>query len=266
MSKGRPRKGAQKEKVVLLNVHPPADQIVRKTNQLVYLSRTIMHALVRHDESWPFLELITPRKIDIPNYYDIVTQPMSLRVVKKRLMNNYYWSAVEAIQDISLVFENAYRVTEPLSVLSRMARNVETLFYAHLQALPQPEIEIGPDDNSAARLRSVRIPHFPHDMKNNVDEQCVTSSDAVVSFFSTSISILTHLADVKLHFIANYQKIEPMDIYHEHDENGGNDEMMEFALRRLERFFGIDRSPTYNSWVHPSSYAEMVIHFHRNHT
>lgn len=139
-----------------------------------------MHALIRHDESWPFLELLTPRKIDIPNYYDIITQPMSLRVVKKRLMNQYYWSADDAIQDISLVFENAYRVTDPNSVMSRMAANVESLFHAHLQAMPQPEVEIGINQTPAAR--SVPRAHIPQVTENNADEQCVTSSDAVVRF------------------------------------------------------------------------------------
>lgn len=45
------------------------------------------------------------------------------------------------------------------------------------------------------------------------------------------------------------------------EEVDGNDEMMEFALRRLERFFGIDRTQAYNAWVNPSSYAETVNGF-----
>lgn len=179
MTKGRPRKGALKEKVVQLDLHPPAGRTVRKTNQLVYLSRTIMNALIRHDESWPFLELLTPQKIDIPNYYDIVTHPMSFRVVKKRLANNYYWSADQAIFDLSMVFENAYRVTEPDSVMAQMARNVETLFHAHLQAMPQPEMNIDSDSEVARTVRP-QIPYVPSHMDSYVDEQFVSSSDAVV--------------------------------------------------------------------------------------
>lgn len=179
MTKGRPRKNAPKEKVVELELNPPAGRPTRKTNQLVYLSRTIMNALVRHDESWPFLELITPQKIDIPNYYDIVACPMSLRVVKKRLNNNYYWSADQAIHDLSLVFENAYKVTEPDSVMAQMARNVESLFHAHLQAMPQPEVDIDPN-NDQVRYVQPQIPNILDHMESYVDEQCVSSSDAVV--------------------------------------------------------------------------------------
>lgn len=205
MGKGRPRKGALKEKVVSLAIHPPADQSIRKTNQLAYLSRTILHALIRHDESWPFLELITPKKIDIPHYYDLVPNPMSLRVIKKRLLNNYYWSADQAIQDISLVFQNAYRTTGPQSAMTRMARDMETLFLAHLQAMPQPEVEIELNGKPVQSVRPATIPKYrkipnsqpipknseipkkteltdnSHDIKNDPDEQWVSSSDAVVS-------------------------------------------------------------------------------------
>lgn len=179
MTRGRPKKAVKKEKAVQLNIHPPIGQPIQKTNQLVYLTRTIMNALIRHDESWPFLELITPQQIDIPNYYDIVTRPMSLRVVKKRLMNNYYLSAYEAIQDVCLVFENAYRVTAPDSAMAQMARNMETLFRAHLQAMPVPEMEIGPNDRPVRILRA-HIPDIPRFTYNNSHDQCVTSSDAVV--------------------------------------------------------------------------------------
>lgn len=189
MTRGRPRKGSKKANSVQLDIHPPVGQPKRITNQLVYLSRTIMHALIRHDESWPFLELITPAKMDMPNYYDIITQPMSLRVVKKRLTNNYYLSAVQAIQDISLVFENAYRVTEPHSAMSQMARNVETLFHAHLRAMPQTEAETGPDDIPARSLH----PHIPNQLGKRADEECASSSDAVVRFFfQLDLSVFTY--------------------------------------------------------------------------
>lgn len=189
MTRGRPKKATKKEKATLLNIHPPIGQPIRKTNQLIYLTRTIMHALIRHNESWPFLELITPQQIEIPNYYDIVTRPMSLRVVKKRLMNNYYLSAYEAIQDISLVFENAYRVTAPESAMAQMARNMETLFRAHLQVMPEPEMEIELNDRLAP-IRRVHIPHNPRYTDNNLHDQCVTSSDTVVRFYIVQNDIL----------------------------------------------------------------------------
>lgn len=85
-------------------------------------------------------------------------------------------------------------------------------------------------------------------------------------FIKHEIDLLIELTRNTI-LIPIFQKDEPMDLANYHgeagglDEVGGNNEMMEFALRRLERFFGIDRSQAYNAWVHPSSYAETVNDF-----
>lgn len=39
----------------------------------------------------------------------------------------------------------------------------------------------------------------------------------------------------------------------------GTDEKMEFALRRLERFFGIDRSEVTATYIHSDSTVDTVI-------
>lgn len=175
MPKGRPRFGAQKEKPIELDLYPPEGQPVRQTNQLLYLSRTIMNALIRHDESWPFLELLTPQKINIPKYYEIVTRPMSLRVIKKRLHNWYYWSANDAIKDIRLVFKNAYKVCGPNSAMRKMAKHLDALLRIHLQSMPGPEMEIGPKGKPIQIVR----PQIPlADMER----------DSVVRFFLREFS------------------------------------------------------------------------------
>lgn len=61
------------------------------------------------------------------DYYDIITSPMDLGTIKKRLENNYYWSATECLQDFNTMFTNCYiynrvrsrwnvRVSPPLPV------------------------------------------------------------------------------------------------------------------------------------------------------
>lgn len=42
------------------------------------------------------------------DYYDIITSPMDLGTIKKRLENNYYWSATECLQDFNTMFTNCY--------------------------------------------------------------------------------------------------------------------------------------------------------------
>lgn len=156
--RGRPRKS-----------HSPKKQIDLEPNQLNFISRTIIRALIRHDDCWPFLESITPKKIKMPNYYEIVTHPIGLRVIKKRLIaNNYYVSAADVIRDIFLVFENAYKVSEPHSRLTKMANNLERLFRAYLKIMPHPEVEIVKNGNACQNDQPVRPSSF------------ISSADAMV--------------------------------------------------------------------------------------
>jgi len=43
-------------------------------------------------------------KLNIPDYHTIIKNPMDFGTIKKRLDNNYYWSAKECIKDFNTVF------------------------------------------------------------------------------------------------------------------------------------------------------------------
>ena len=47
-------------------------------------------------------------KLNIPDYHKIIKHPMDFGTIKKRLENNYYWSAKECIKDFNTVFTNCY--------------------------------------------------------------------------------------------------------------------------------------------------------------
>lgn len=174
MSRGQPRSGMGKEKPIEVDVHPPSGQRLRHTNQLKYVLSTIMRVLVSHDEAWPFLELLTPQKICMPNYYEVVKRPMSFRVIKKRLKNKYYWSSKDAIKDIRLVFKNAYKVSAPHRPMHRMAKHLKSLLRALLRSMPRPEIETDAE-GKPVQVVGRQIP--------DADEE----RNSVVRFFSTPI-------------------------------------------------------------------------------
>jgi hypothetical protein len=50
---------------------------------------------------------------------------MDLETLKKRLENNYYWSAQECIQDLTTVFTNCYVYKKSSEDLFLMALTVE---------------------------------------------------------------------------------------------------------------------------------------------
>lgn len=42
------------------------------------------------------------------DYYTVITNPMDLSTIMKRLKNKYYWQALECIQDLNTMFTNCY--------------------------------------------------------------------------------------------------------------------------------------------------------------
>ena len=66
---------------------------------------------------------------------------MDLGTVKRRLENSYYWSALECIDDIKLVFENCYLYNKPGEDVVVMAQSLEKLFKEKLTEMPKIEIE-----------------------------------------------------------------------------------------------------------------------------
>ena len=51
---------------------------------------------------------LTPALLLNQDYHKIITSPMDLGTIKKRLENNYYWSASECMQDFNTMFTNCY--------------------------------------------------------------------------------------------------------------------------------------------------------------
>lgn len=123
---------------------PPPDRPGRNTNQLQYLIKTVMKAVWKHHFSWPFQQPVDAKKLNLPDYHKIIKQPMDLGTVKKRLENNYYWTAKEAIQDLNTMFSNCYVYNKPGEDVVVMAQTLEKVFLQKLEGMPKDELELEP--------------------------------------------------------------------------------------------------------------------------
>lgn len=101
-----------------------------------------MKAVWKHQFSWPFHQPVDAKKLNLPDYHKIIKQPMDLGTVKKRLENNYYWNAKEAIQDFNTMFTNCYVYNKPGEDVVVMAQTLEKLFYTKVQLMPKEEVEM----------------------------------------------------------------------------------------------------------------------------
>jgi hypothetical protein len=69
---------------------------------------------------------------------------MDMGTIKKRLENNYYYSAKECIHDMNTMFSNCYVFNQPTEDVILMAKTLEKEFLAMLCQMPKVEEEIPP--------------------------------------------------------------------------------------------------------------------------
>ena len=83
-------------------------------------------------------------KLNIPDYHKIIKHPMDFGTIKKRLDNNYYWSAKECIKDFNTVFTNCYVYNKAGEDIVVMAQTLEKLFLTKIASMPKDEQEMNP--------------------------------------------------------------------------------------------------------------------------
>nr|XP_019967392.1 PREDICTED: bromodomain-containing protein 3-like isoform X2 [Paralichthys olivaceus] len=69
---------------------------------------------------------------------------MDMGTIKKRLENNYYWSASEAMQDFNTMFTNCYIYNKPTDDIVLMAQALEKIFLQKVAQMPQEEVALLP--------------------------------------------------------------------------------------------------------------------------
>ncbi|XP_037653312.1 bromodomain-containing protein 3 [Choloepus didactylus] len=131
-------------------VNPPPPEVSnpgkpgRKTNQLQYMQNVVVKTLWKHQFAWPFYQPVDAVKLNLPDYHKIIKNPMDMGTIKKRLENNYYWSASECMQDFNTMFTNCYIYNKPTDDIVLMAQALEKIFLQKVAQMPQEEVELLP--------------------------------------------------------------------------------------------------------------------------
>lgn len=73
----------------------------------------ILKALMSHSLARAFNEPVNPVKLKIPDYFEIIKNPMDLGTIKRKLEKNVYSDAKEFAADVLLTFENAMSYNPP---------------------------------------------------------------------------------------------------------------------------------------------------------
>ncbi|MEJ1269318.1 bromodomain adjacent to zinc finger domain 1A [Cricetulus griseus] len=89
--------------------------------------------LVRHDDSWPFLKLVS--KIQVPDYYDIIKKPIALNIIREKVNKCEYKLASEFIDDIELMFSNCFEYNPRNTSEAKAGTRLQAFFHYQAQKL-----------------------------------------------------------------------------------------------------------------------------------
>lgn len=80
---------------------------------------------MNHEHAWVFDRPVDPVALGIPDYFDVIDEPMDLTTIKNNLENGLYKSAERAVRDLDLVFDNAMLYNEEGTVIHEMAKEMK---------------------------------------------------------------------------------------------------------------------------------------------
>ncbi|TVU26505.1 hypothetical protein EJB05_29057 [Eragrostis curvula] len=87
------------------------------------------------DKSLLFLHPVDPVVYGIPDYFDVIRNPMDLGTVKKKLANRQYASTNEFAADVRLTFSNAMTYNPPGNYVHNVAKELNGIFESEWESV-----------------------------------------------------------------------------------------------------------------------------------
>jgi len=140
---GTPRAPARDTSLMTSMTKEDIAQHLKSLNKKIWLSsRTVTHKclpiiqdLIDDQFGWVFHDAVDPVALGLPDYFDIVKNPMHLELVKKKLENAIYADMDSFERDVRLVFENAILYNGDDSEVGRLAQDMLSKFEALYNAV-----------------------------------------------------------------------------------------------------------------------------------
>ncbi|XP_024018718.1 histone acetyltransferase GCN5 [Morus notabilis] len=100
---------------------------------LTAFMRSLIKSMHDHVDAWPFKEPVDAR--DVPDYYDIIKDPMDLRTLSKRVESEQYYVTLEMfIADVKRMFSNARTYNSPDTIYYKCSTRLESHFQSKVQS------------------------------------------------------------------------------------------------------------------------------------
>lgn len=90
---------------------------------------TILNKVKKHPKAGYFLHPVDPEAMEIPNYREVVKEPMDLSTVERNILENMYKSIEDFDADMQKIFSNAILFNKPVHQVSRAAEEVKNFYF-----------------------------------------------------------------------------------------------------------------------------------------
>ncbi|XP_076888190.1 transcription factor GTE10-like [Bidens hawaiensis] len=120
--------GSKKRQEPPETIDGPQNKKQKMDNSIKTECRKILKTLMGHKFGFIFNQPVDPVELGIPDYFEIITHPMDLGTISKKLEDNIYSIAYTFAADIRLTFSNAMRYNPPKNVVHLMAKELNDLF------------------------------------------------------------------------------------------------------------------------------------------
>ncbi|XP_047963672.1 histone acetyltransferase GCN5 [Salvia hispanica] len=111
--------------------------------QLTAFMRSLIKAMHDHPDAWPFKEPVDAR--DVPDYYNIIKDPMDLKTMSKRVESEQYYVTLEMfVADVRRMFSNARTYNSPETIYYKCSTRLEAHFTNKVQTGLQASTKIQP--------------------------------------------------------------------------------------------------------------------------
>jgi Bromodomain len=93
-------------------------------------AKRLISKLWRAPNAWIFHEPVDAEKLEIPDYFEVITRPMDLGTIRAKLTANQYREGMsEFVEEVNLTFENCLKYNGEDSSVGKMCKQVREEFY-----------------------------------------------------------------------------------------------------------------------------------------
>lgn len=135
VSGGRPKRTIHPPKSkdlfdIYENSKPKSKTLQKKFRTCLKILKVLM-SKKNSDINFPFLQPVDPIALNLPNYFDVVKNPMDLGTISNNLMNWKYKTIDQFVDDLNLVFYNCFQFNPEGNEVHSMGKKLKELFNFH---------------------------------------------------------------------------------------------------------------------------------------